>query len=166
VCDFTIGFFQVFLDEASEPKTAFTTYGGNYQYKRLCFGLQGAPATFQTLMSKVLRNILFSYALCYVDDVLCMSSSREQHLEHLTEIFDRFRQAHLRLNLSKCKFALPEVVYLGHVLSKEGVACDPSKLETINSFPTPKNAQQLRSFVGICNYYRHFIRHFSIKTAN
>ena len=166
VCDFTSGFFQIFLDDASKPKTAFTTHRGNYQYRRLPFGLQGAPASFQILMARTLGNILFSYALCYVDDVLLFSRSPEQHIEHLSEVFDRFRQANLRLNPSKCKFALRQVTYLGHVLSKDGVACDPSKIEVIKSFPVPKNAQQLRSYFGIVNYYRKFIQSFSIKTAN
>jgi len=142
------------------------THPGNYHFKRMPFGIQGAPASYQSLMSKVLRNILFSYALCYVDDILCMSTSPELHCEHLSEIFSRFRQARLRLNPTKCKFALSQVVYLGHVLSKDGISVDESKIVLIKTHHVPKNAQQLRSFLGIANYYRRFIKHFSIKTAN
>ena len=98
--------------------------------------------------------------------MLLFARSPEQHVEHLTEVFDRFRQANLRLNPSKCKFALRQVTYLAHVLSKDGVACDPSKIEVIKSFPVPKNAQQLRSYFVLVNYYRKFIKSFSIKTAN
>jgi len=148
VCDLNSGFWQIKLNEASKPKTAFVTHRGNYQFKRMPFGIQGAPASYQSLMSKVLRNVLFSYALCYVDDILCMSSSPERHCEHLAKIFSRFRQAKLRLNPSKCKFALSEVVYLGHVLSKDGISVDDSKITLIKTHPTPKNAQQLRSFLG------------------
>ena len=166
VFDLTSGFWQIKLDDSSKPKTAFVTHRGNYQFKRMPFGIQGAPTSYQALMSKVLRNILFSYALCYVDDVLCMSTSPDLHCEHLAEIFARFRQAKLRLNPSKCKIALTQVVYLGHVLSKDGVSVDDSKVKLIRSHPIPKNAQQLRSFLGIANYYRRFIKHFSIKTVN
>jgi len=96
VCDFTSGFYQIFMDESSKPKTSFITHRGSYQFKRMPFGLQGAPPTFCQHIAKTLRTILFSYALCYVDDVLVLSDSPERHTEHLTEIFDRFRQANLR----------------------------------------------------------------------
>jgi len=79
VLDMSSGFNQIKLDEESEPKTDFVTHRGNYQFKRLSFGISGAPASYQALMAKVLRNILFSYALCYVDDVLVMSASPERH---------------------------------------------------------------------------------------
>jgi len=137
--DMSSGFYQIHLDEESKPKTAFVTHRGNYQFKRMPFGISGAPASYQALMAKVLRNILFSYVPCYVDDVLVMSDSPERHCEHLAEIFDRFWQAKLRLNPSKCKFALPKVVYLGHVLSKDGISVDDSSLCYSNS---PRSAKR------------------------
>jgi len=137
--DMSSGFYQIHLHKDSKPKTAFVTHRGNYQFKRMRFGISGAPASYKHLMAKVLRNILFSYALCYVDDILCMSDSPERHCEHL-EIFDRFRQAKLRLNPSKCKFVLPKVTYLGHVLSKEGISVDDSKVSAIRDHPVPQNS--------------------------
>ena len=166
VIDMTSGFWQIKLDDSSKPKTGFVTHRGNYQFKRMPFGIQGAPASYQALMHKVLRGILFIHSLCYLDDVICMSDCPESHLEHLSEILDRFRQAKLRLNPTKCKVALSKVVYLGHVLSKDGISVDNSKVDVIKTFPVPQNTQQLRSFLGIANYYRRFIKHFSIKTAN
>lgn len=124
--DMSSSFYQVPLDEASKPKTAFLMHRGNYQFKRMPFGICNAPASYQALMAKVLRNILFSYALAYVDDILCISDSPERHCEHLSEVFDRFRQAKLRLNPNKCKFALQKILYLGHVLSKYGISVDDS----------------------------------------
>jgi len=91
VLDLTSGFRQINLDESSKPKTAFVTHSGNYQFKRMPKGIQGAPASYLCLMNKILRNILFSYTLCYVDDMLCFSNSPERHCVHLTEILDRFR---------------------------------------------------------------------------
>ena len=164
--DLTSGYWQIKLDEESKPKTAFVTHRGHYQFTRLPFGAVNAPASYQALMASVLRNILFSYGLCYVDDLLTLSPSPERHCEHLAEIFDRFRQAKLRLNPTKCKFALAKVVYLGHVFRTDGISVDESKVSVIKTHPTPQNAQQLRSFLGIANYYRRFIKHFSIKTAN
>ena len=153
--DMSSGFYQIPLDEASKPKTAFVTHRGNYQFKRMPFGISNAPASYQALMAKVLRNILFSYALAYVDDILCMSDSLERHCEHLSEIFDRFRQAKLRLNPSKCKFALPRILHLGHVLSRDGISVDDSKVSVIQNYPVPENSTQLRSFLGISNYYKN-----------
>ena len=134
------------------------SHSGNYQFKRMPFGLQGAPATYQNLMCKLLRNILFSYAHCYLDDILCFSDSAERNCEHLTEILDRFSQAKLRLNPGKCKFAICKVIYLGHVLSTDGISVDKKKVSVIKTFPVPKNAQQLRSLLGICNYYVKMLR--------
>ena len=116
--------------------------------------------------SKVVRNILFTYTLCYVDDVLCTNNSPEHHCQHLREISDCFHQAKLRLNPAKCKFALSKIFYLGHVLSKYGIAVDESKLEVTETFPTPQNTQQLCSFLGIANYHRRFIKNISIKMAH
>jgi len=164
--DLSSGYYQLFLDDSSKPKTCFVTHRGSYQYTRVCFGLQGAPASFIYLMHHILRNILFSCALTYVDDCICFSSSPEKHLEHLTEIFNRFRQANLRLNPTKSKFGMAEVIYLGHKLSRHGVSDCEDKLKVIRSFHTPKNAQQLRSYLGIANYYRRLVEKFSIKTAN
>ena len=134
VCDLTSGFWQIKLDESSRPKTAFVIHRGNYHFKRI----QGAPASYRSLMSKVLRNILFSYALCYLEEILCMSTSPERHCKHLSGIFSRFRQAKLRLNPSKCKFAFSQVVYLGHALSKDGISVHESKIALIKTPRTQK----------------------------
>jgi len=165
ICEQTSGFYQIKLTDDSKAKTAFVTHRGLYQFKRLPFEIQGAPASYQALMAKVLRNVLFSYALCYVDDVLIMSDSPERHCEHLREVLSRFHQANLSLNPSKCRFGLSKVVYLGHVLSKDGVSVDESKVSVIKTFPVPQNTQ-LRSFLGICSFYRRFQKHFARKTAN
>ena len=164
--DLSSGFWQVKLDEQSKEKTAFVTHRGNYQFKRMPFGVSNAPAAFKALVNKVLRNIVFSYALCYVDDVLIMSRSPEEHCEHLREIFDRFRQANLRLNPSKSRVAIRQVLYLGHILSTDGISVDQKKVSVIREHPVPQNTKQLRSFLGIANYYRRFIKGFSIKTAH
>jgi len=102
--------------------------------------------------------MLFTAAIVYLDDVLILSKNFEQHLLHLKMVFDKFRQANLKINGKKCNFALKQVKYLGHILSAEGVAADPGKTEIITNWPRPKNAKQVKSFLGVCNNYKRFWR--------
>jgi len=128
-------------------------------------GLCNAPHTFQALLTKVLGRMLFTSALCYIDDVLIMSHDFMQHCEHLQMVFNKFRQANLRLHPGKCVLAVPKIKYLGHFLSKEGLSVDPSKTEVIQSYPRPKTQKQVRSFLEVLGYYRRFIDRFSAKTC-
>ena len=161
VLDLASGFWQIPLHPDSKEKTAFITHQGIYQFKKLPFGLMNSPAAFTMVMSEVLRNINWKYALIYVDDIIVFSSSFEQHLQHLDAIFERMRTYGLRLKPSKCQFAVEKVHYLGHIFSKEGVETDPAKTEAIQSFPTPRRDKDVRSFLGVCNYYRKFVPNFS-----
>ena len=113
------------------------------------------------MLTQVLKNLNYKIALVYVDDILVLSKNFEDHIRHLQLIFDRLMAAGLTLKPSKCKFALKEVIYLGHRISKEGVKVDVSKVEAVRSFPVPKNETQVRSFVGLCNYYRKFVKNFT-----
>lgn len=159
--DLMSGYWQVGLDRATAHKAAFVTPSGVYQWKRLPFGLASAPASFQQLLTQVLKQLNYKMALVYVDDILVFSKSFEDHLKHLQLVFDRLRSAGLTLKPSKCLFARPEVTYLGHVISKKGVHADISKVQAVQSFPVPKNQQQLRSFLGLCNYYKKFVKGYS-----
>lgn len=159
--DLMHGYWQVGMDKNTAHKSAFVTPSGVYQWCRMPFGLVSAPGSFQLLLTKVFRGLTYQIALVYVDGVLIYSQSFEQHLKHLELIFDRLRKANLKLKPSKCKFALPEVTYLGHRISKDGVKVDISKTEVVRTFPIPKNQKQLRSFLGLTNYYRRFIKNYS-----
>ena len=161
--DLASGFWQIGLDPKTAHKTAFVTHHGQFQYKRLPFGLMNAPMTFQMCMSEVLRGLNWRFALIYIDDVLVFSHDFYQHLDHLDQIFQRFRDAKLTLRPSKCKFAAKSVPYLGHVISKHGIAVNPDKTDAIRSFPTPQTQRQLRSFLGASSYYRRFIKSYSLK---
>ena len=163
--DMKSGYFQVSLDDESKPCTAFSVGGSHYQYVRMANGLCNAPHTFQALLTKVLGRMLFSSAICYIDDCLIMSHNAEQHFEHLQMVFKKFRQANLRLHSGKCVIAVPKIKYIGHILSKEGLSADPDKTEVIQSFPRPSTPKQLRSFLGVVGYYRRFVDKFSIKTS-
>ncbi|MCG8044300.1 MAG: DDE-type integrase/transposase/recombinase [Candidatus Thiodiazotropha taylori] len=149
------------LDPETKHKSAFVTHEGVYQFTRMPFGLRNAPMSFQMLMSQVLKGLNWKFVLCYIDDILVFSSNFKEHLKHLNEVFQRLREAKLTLKPSKCSFAVEKVVYLGHVISKDGVSVDIEKTERVRSFPTPTTQRQLKSFLGLCNYYRRFVKDYS-----
>jgi len=136
---------------------------GNWAPKRMFFGLQGAPATFQALMMKVLSG-LQEYSLVYVDNRCIFLPDWQTHLKHLQTVFDRFREHNLRLHPKKCFFAVPQILYLGHVTSESGIAASDKKVQLIKNYPTPKTQNQLRSALGLINFYRKFISGYSKKT--
>ncbi|CAC5364966.1 Transposon Ty3-G Gag-Pol polyprotein,Transposon Ty3-I Gag-Pol polyprotein,Retrovirus-related Pol polyprotein from transposon 297,Retrovirus-related Pol polyprotein from transposon 17.6 [Mytilus coruscus] len=161
--DLKSGFLQVPLTEESKHKSAFITQTGIYQFKRMPFGLMNSPITFQAMMSHVLRGLNWKFVLVYVDDILIFSRTFKDHLNHLSQVFDRLRHANLKLHPSKCHFAVKEIMFLGHIISREGVKVDPAKTSAVSKFPTPQTQKQLRSFLGMANYYRCFIKnHFKI----
>lgn len=159
--DLMSGFWQMELDEESQKKAAFITQRGVYEWTRMPFGLTNAPISFQTLMSSVLRDLNWKSVLVYVDDILIFSHTFEDHLMHLKQVFSKLREANLTLQPSKCHFALKQLKFLGHIISRRGVEVDPDKTQAMSDFPRPKSQKQVRSFLGMANYYRRFIKNFS-----
>ena len=100
-------------------------------------------------MNQVLRGFTWNDCLVYVDDVIIWSKDFESHLQHLDLVFQRLRMANLTLRPNKCEFAKPEIIYLGHFISREGITVDPSKIEAVKSFPTPQNQHDVISFLGL-----------------
>ena len=163
--DLFSGFWQIPMDKESQEKSTFTTHFGSFSWIRLAFGLQGTPGSFQSLMSRVLAGLTFNMCLVFIDDILCLSRNFQEHLSHLLVIFDRIRKAGLRLKPSKGHLVASKVNYLGHVVSKDGVSVDPAKIDLVKNFPTPKSQQEVRSFLGLPNYYRRFVKNFSAIAA-
>ena len=159
--DLASGYWQVAMDPASQEKTAFTTYSGLYEFRNMPFGLVNAPATFQCLMEVVLTGLARGSCYVYLDDVLVLGKTLEEHNTNLTKVFSRIRGAGLRLKPKKCDFAQESAVYLGHVVSAEGIQTDPEKLRAVNRYPTPTDVKSLRSFLGLASYYRRFVPGFS-----
>ena len=159
--DLAAGYWQVAMDLSDQEKTAFATYSGLYEFKKMPFGLVNAPATFQRLMEVILAGLAREGCLVYLDDVLVMGRTMEEHNHNLVKVFDRLRTAGLRLKPKKCCFAQLEVEYLGHVVSTEGIKTDPKKAKAVSEFPTPSNVKEVCSFVGLASYYRKFIPNFS-----
>jgi hypothetical protein len=128
----------------------------------MAFGLSGAPATFQGAMNRTLAPLLRRCALVFFDDILVYSASWEEHIHHLTLVFDLLRADKWQIKLSKCSFAQQKIAYLGHVISAQGVATDPNKVTEVSSWPTPTNCKELRGFLGLAGYYRKFVKHFAV----
>jgi len=163
--DLAAGYWQVEMDKDDREKTAFSTDHGHYQFVTMPMGLKGAPATFQRLMNLVLRGLHWSSILVYLDDIIVFSKSFPEHLERLREVFERLRQAGLKLKPSKCSFACKRVEFLGHVVSDKGVHTDPRKTEKIRDWPRPQNVAELRSFLGLAGYYRRFVENYAAIAA-
>ena len=127
--DLVVGYWQIQIDKGGKEKTAFSTAKGHYEFNVMPFGLTNAPATFQHLMECVFAGLTGEQCLIYLDDIIVFSSTFEEYLKRLTNVFTALREAGLKLKPSKCFFAQNEVHYLGHVVSVAGVSPDPAKTE-------------------------------------
>ena len=136
--DLLSGYWQVPLDRDAQEKAAFVTRGGLWTWKVLPFGLTSAPATFERLMEQVLKGLQWKTLLLYLDDVIVYSPDIDSHLDRLAEVLDRFRAAGLKLKPAKCELLQQQVSYLGHVVSAQGVATDPEKLEAVKDWKIPE----------------------------
>ena len=155
--DLLSGYWQVEMSPTDREKTAFATPEGLYELKVMPFGLCNAPSTFQRLMDSVLKGLHWSNCLVYIDDVVVPGRKFKDHLQNLKLVFDRFREAGLKLHLKKCKFGKKEVTFLGHLISASGVAVDPTKTDKIATWPEPQCQRDVQQFLGLANYYRRFI---------
>ena len=161
ICDLRSGFHQVPLCPSTAEKASFITHQGVFTPTRLSFGLMNSPACFQNLMSKVLKDLNWKIALVYIDDILIFSKNFDQHLHHLDQVFQNLRAANLTMHPGKCKFAVREIKYLGHIVSKQGIKVDPGKFSAIETYPVPKSVKNVRAFVGMAQYYRRYIKDFA-----
>ena len=159
--DLMCGFWQVEMAEDSKEKTAFVTHDGLFECEKMPMGLTNSPSTFQRLMQEVLRTIIWKGALLFFDDVLGHSKTFSSHLIILRKIFECLRAANLKLKPSKCRFAFSKVEFLGHTVSKQGVQPNNKNTATVKNFPTPSSIKNVRTFLGMCTYYRRFIQNFS-----
>ena len=155
--DLTSGYWQIPMEDSSIQKTAFCTHTGNWEFTRMPFGLKNAPALFQRTMNKVLTGLIGKICFVYLDDIVIFSKSPEEHARHLAMIFARLQDANLKLKRKKCFFGLGKIELLGCTISGSGIAPQESKVSAIKQIPTPTTKTEVRSFLGMCNYYRRCI---------
>ncbi|KAK1628064.1 hypothetical protein QYE76_002379, partial [Lolium multiflorum] len=159
--DLRSGYHQIRMAIGDEWKTAFKTKLGLYEWLVMPFGLSNAPSTFMRLMNHILRPLIGKSVVVYFDDILIYSKNLEDHVQHVREVLCILRHEKLYANLPKCTFAQNKLVFLGFVVSANGIEVDSSKVEAIHNWPTPTNVGQVRSFHGLAGFYRRFVKDFS-----
>ncbi|KAJ9536696.1 hypothetical protein OSB04_un000081 [Centaurea solstitialis] len=159
--DLRSGYHQMRIREGDEWKTAFKTKQGLYEWMVMPFGLCNAPSSFMRLMNEVLRPFLNKFIVVYLDDILVYSRDKVEHAFHLRRLFEKLREQKLFGKLEKCAFMVPNISFLGYIVSNQGVKVDPEKVHAISSWLTPNNMHDVRSFHGLASFYRRFIKNFS-----
>jgi len=159
--DLQSGYWQLLVDERDRPKTAFITKYGLYEYNKMPFGLCNAPSTFQRCMELIFRGLQWQTLLIYLDDIIIFSSDLDEHLLRLDEVLKRIVQAGLKLKPSKCDLVSEEILYLGHVVGKDGIKPNPKIIKSVQDWKKPTSTKEVQQFLGLCNYYRQYIRNFS-----
>nr|XP_013767485.1 PREDICTED: uncharacterized protein LOC102206490 [Pundamilia nyererei] len=161
VLDLRSGYYRIAMSEQDKEKTAFICPLGFYQFELMPQGITGAPATFQRLMEKAVGDMHLLQVLVYLDDIIVFGRTLEEHEQRLLKVLDRLEEFGLKLSLDKCQFCQSQVKYVGHIVSKDGIATDPEKVEVVRNWPEPTDLKTLRSFLGFCGYYRRFIANYS-----
>lgn len=159
--DLQSGYWQIPIADADQEKTAFITPFGMFQFRRMPFGLCNAPATFQRLMDRFRNRMPQVQLLVYLDDIILRSTTREQHIHDLHRVLAQLAQWNLRANRDKCRFAVPEVNYLGHRITQQGIETNPDKVAAISQMAPPHNIKQLNAFIQTCSWYRRFVPQFA-----
>ncbi|KAH3678275.1 hypothetical protein WICPIJ_008857, partial [Wickerhamomyces pijperi] len=163
--DLLSGYHQIPMAAESREMTAFSTATGHYEWLVMPFGLTNAPSTFQRMMNLLFKKLIDAgQVIIYLDDILVFSHDAESHLEILSQVFEILQTNSLVAKRTKCEFLQPEMEFLGHKLLGHGkIGPDESKITTIKNWPTPTTVKQVQSFLGLCNFYRNFIDHYSTK---
>ena len=162
--DMILGYHQIELTEESKPKTAFHAPYCNpsqWEYNYMPFGLVRAPRTFQRMMDRLIQGLEYEVALCYLDDIIVFGPSIDVCMDRIDIVLTRMRNANLKLKGNKCLLFAPEVKYLGHIISAKGVSTDPAKVAAVSQWHAPKTIRQVRSFLGMINYYSRFIKNLA-----
>ncbi|GJS44768.1 putative reverse transcriptase domain-containing protein [Tanacetum coccineum] len=159
--DLRSSYHQMRVREEDIPKTTFRTRYEHYEFQVMPFGLTNAPAVFMDLMTRVCKPYLDKFIIVFIDDILIYSKNKQEHEEHLKLILELLKKKELYAKFSKCKFWIPKVQFLGHVIDSEGIHVDPTKIESIKDWASPNSPMEIRQFLGLAGYYRIFIEGFS-----
>jgi hypothetical protein len=155
------GFWQVKIAPEYKMKTAFSNPSGHYHFQRLSYGLSNSPSRFQRLKDVVLMNLTGRFCYVFIEDMLDFADTIEEHARRLYKVLQRFEKANLLLQLGKCTFALPQLNYLGYVVSLHGVTASPDKVLVARKYPVRKNVKEVRTFLGLHSFYRRLVPRFA-----
>ena len=159
--DLKSGYWQIAVEPSDRHKTAFVTRRGLYEFVVMPFGLTSAPATFQRLMDSILGDLLWKTVMVYLDDIIIFTEGWQEHLVILDEVFTRLRAAGLQASPAKCELGMEQLLYLGHLITREGVLPDPKNIQTILEAAAPNSVSEVRTFLGMCNYYDEYVRYYA-----
>ena len=159
--DLAAGFHQIKMAEEDREKMAFTCSWGLFEYNVMPFGLKNAPATFQRLMNEILWDYIGDFVEVYIDDIMIHSKSFEDHIVHVTKVLQKLREYNLVIKLKKSRFCTQEIEFLGHEITRNGIKLNAKKIKAIEQLERPQTITELRSFLGLCSYYRRFIQKFA-----
>jgi hypothetical protein len=154
-------YHQILISEEDRPKTAFRTSFGHFQFKVMIDGLTNAPATFQTVMNSILHPYIRKFVVVYIDDILIFSKSEAEHQAHVRLVLEVLKREKFYVCKAKSSFAQKEVKYLGHIVDKQGIRPDQKKVDAVQTWPVPENVHNVRSFIGLVNYFQKLIEHYS-----
>ena len=145
----------------SQEKTGFRTHMGLYEWRVMPFGLCNAPATFSRLMEQLLSDLIWSNCLVYLDDIVAFGEDFGTAMSNLRLVFERLREANLKLKPKKCVLFRKEIEYLGHRVTQNGIEPSPGKVQALHGWKPPTTMNEVRSFLGFAGYYRRFIPRYS-----
>lgn len=166
VMDMTSGYWQAPLAEESKQYTAFTTWMGNYEWSRVPFGLKGAPSYYQKeIQHTVLRELMYKVCENYMDDIIFGGTDITDYVKNLELILKRMQEHNITINPDKCTFGVNSIEVVGHILDATGISFSDKKRNGVKEFPLPQNAKQLHSFLGLANYFRSHVRHYTESTS-
>jgi len=160
--DLASGYWQVKMHEGDKEKTAFCSHMGLYEFNVMPFGLTNAPATFQTLMEEVLSGLIGDACLLYLDDIIVFGDTFEEVYDNLRQVMSRVAKYNLKLKAKKCSLFKRSVKFLGHIVSAEGIACNPETVKAVTDIIAPEDKSGVRSILGLGNYYRRFIKDYCL----
>ncbi|MCO5590661.1 hypothetical protein L7F22_044634 [Adiantum nelumboides] len=158
--DLKSGYHHIRIAPRDVYKTAFQTTFGLFEFLVMPFGLTNATATFNQMMDRIFREYRL-FVDTFFDDIIVFSKNEAKHRVHLLQVFQALRHHKLVINAKKSEFFLTEIHFLGHIVSAAGVQMDPAKIEAIRNWPDLKNVHEVRSFFGLCSYYRRYVRKFA-----
>ena len=165
VIDLTAGYHQALLAPESRKYTTFKTHMGTYQWKRVPFGLKGAPSYYQQQIANALEGLLYLKCEVYIDDIIIYGKTEKEFTDNLWDVLERLNSRGITVNPAKCKFGLEEVEYVGHVVSQLGLNMSQEKKTKVLDFPIPDTTKQLRGFLGLVNYFRDHVRGYAATCA-